>query len=200
MLNSYQLARTLCTLNGEHAETAARASARYIQESQLEVDEPIFAYSSKGRLKGWVYMTEECGYTGTKIEGNKKKSKKGMSKGKAKKYVESVGKVRWYAPKSPICAGTSLEESVRLVNGLTNRLLKVKLEVKKGEKLKSGEFKGGKDEPASSDEPGEGGRSKSLKNQLAQQKGVDDPDALAAQIGRAKYGKKKFQNMAAAGK
>lgn len=38
-----------------------------------------------------------------------------------------------------------------------------------------------------------------LKNKLAAQ-GVDDPSALAAEIGRKKYGKEKFQKMAAAGR
>ena len=46
---------------------------------------------------------------------------------------------------------------------------------------------------------GGGGRFQKLKGELAK-KGVDDPAALAASIGRKKYGKKKFQAMAAKGK
>lgn len=38
-----------------------------------------------------------------------------------------------------------------------------------------------------------------LKGQLAG-KGIKNPDALAASIGRAKYGKEKFQNAAGQGK
>jgi hypothetical protein len=46
---------------------------------------------------------------------------------------------------------------------------------------------------------GGGGRFQKLSKELAK-KGVDDPKALAASIGRKKYGKKKFQQMAAKGK
>ena len=46
--------------------------------------------------------------------------------------------------------------------------------------------------------PGEGGRFKKLKKDLGDE-GAKDPAALASWIGRKKYGKKKFQNMAAAG-
>lgn len=47
--------------------------------------------------------------------------------------------------------------------------------------------------------PGGGGRFQKLKKELAG-KGVKDPAALAASIGRKKYGKKKFQSMAAKAK
>ena len=46
---------------------------------------------------------------------------------------------------------------------------------------------------------GGGGRFKKLTKELAA-KGVKDPKALAASIGRKKYGKEKFQEMAAKGK
>ena len=46
---------------------------------------------------------------------------------------------------------------------------------------------------------GGGGRFQKLKKEL-KKKGVDDPGALAASIGRKKYGKTKFQAMAAKGK
>lgn len=39
-----------------------------------------------------------------------------------------------------------------------------------------------------------------LSRKLSRRKGVRDPDALAASIGRKKYGKKKFQEKAAAGR
>ena len=42
---------------------------------------------------------------------------------------------------------------------------------------------------------GGGGRFQKLKKELAK-KGVDNPSALAASIGRKKYGAKKFQAMA----
>lgn len=89
-----------------------------------------------------------------------------------------------------------------------------KTKKKKGKKLKPGSLKGGKSEPASSAKPGEGGRFDALVEDL-QSKGLDedalmnvllekykvrDPAALAAAIGRAKYGKKRFQEMAAAGR
>lgn len=46
---------------------------------------------------------------------------------------------------------------------------------------------------------GGGGRLQKLKKELSK-KGVDNPAALAASIGRKKYGAKKFQAMAAKGK
>jgi hypothetical protein len=47
--------------------------------------------------------------------------------------------------------------------------------------------------------PGGGGRFKKLTKELAM-KGAKDPKALAASIGRKKYGKTKFQEMASKGK
>ena len=47
---------------------------------------------------------------------------------------------------------------------------------------------------------GSGGRFKALKKELAGKKGVTDPGALAASIGRKKLGKAKFQALAAAGR
>ena len=47
--------------------------------------------------------------------------------------------------------------------------------------------------------PGGGGRFRRLVKELSA-KGAEDPKALAASIGRKKYGKKKFQEMAAKGK
>lgn len=47
-------------------------------------------------------------------------------------------------------------------------------------------------------EPGGGGRFEKLKKKLAK-KGIKNPGGLAAKIGRQKYGKKKFQKMAAQG-
>ena len=46
---------------------------------------------------------------------------------------------------------------------------------------------------------GGGGRFAKLKEEL-KHKGSKDPDALAAWIGRKKYGKKKFQKFSAKGK
>lgn len=48
-------------------------------------------------------------------------------------------------------------------------------------------------------ELGGGGRYKKLIDKLEKQ-GAKDPKALAAYIGRKKYGKKKFQELAAKGK
>lgn len=48
--------------------------------------------------------------------------------------------------------------------------------------------------------PGEGGRFASLKAKLAERPGVKTPGALAAFIGRKKYGKGGFQAMAVAAK
>ena len=46
---------------------------------------------------------------------------------------------------------------------------------------------------------GGGGRFEKLKEHL-NKKGIKDPGALAASIGREKYGKKKFQKLASKGK
>jgi len=48
--------------------------------------------------------------------------------------------------------------------------------------------------------PGGGGRFAALKSKLGREKGVDDPGALAAVIGRQRYGKARFQEMAAKGR
>jgi hypothetical protein len=46
---------------------------------------------------------------------------------------------------------------------------------------------------------GSGERFKQLTSKLSR-KGVEDPKALAASIGRQKYGKKRFQELASKGK
>lgn len=46
---------------------------------------------------------------------------------------------------------------------------------------------------------GQGGRFQKLKAQIAAKGGVSDPGAVAASIGRKKYGSTKFQAMAAKG-
>lgn len=48
--------------------------------------------------------------------------------------------------------------------------------------------------------PGGGGRFAALKAVLAKRKGVSDPAALAASIGRKKYGKAAFGRMSKHGK
>lgn len=48
--------------------------------------------------------------------------------------------------------------------------------------------------------PGGGGRFAALKSKLAKRGGVSNPGAVAAAIGRAKYGKGRFQAMAAKGR
>lgn len=47
---------------------------------------------------------------------------------------------------------------------------------------------------------GQGGRFQALKQKLASKPGITNPGALAASIGRKKYGGAKFQAMAKAGK
>ncbi len=47
---------------------------------------------------------------------------------------------------------------------------------------------------------GQGGRFAALKSKLSKQPGVTDPAALAASIGRKKYGAKRFNALAAKGK
>jgi len=71
--------------------------------------------------------------------------------------------------------------------------------MRKGEKLKPGSMKGGKSEPASKAKLGSGGRFKALEGKL-KSKGAKDPGALAAAIGRAKYGGKKMAQMSKKGR
>lgn len=47
---------------------------------------------------------------------------------------------------------------------------------------------------------GSGGRFKQLESKLAQKPGVEDPKALAAAIGRRKYGAQKMATMATKGR
>lgn len=47
---------------------------------------------------------------------------------------------------------------------------------------------------------GQGGRFAALKGKLSKQKGVTNPGALAASIGRQKYGNKGFAKLSAKGK
>jgi len=47
---------------------------------------------------------------------------------------------------------------------------------------------------------GSGARFAALKNKFAHRKGVTSPGGLAAFIGRKKYGKKRFQKLAAKGR
>ena len=47
--------------------------------------------------------------------------------------------------------------------------------------------------------PGGGGRFEAMKEKLGKEKGVKNPGALAAYIGRRKYGAKRMASMAAAG-
>jgi len=62
----------------------------------------------------------------------------------------------------------------------------------------AGKSKGGK--MARKPKLGTGKRFSALKKKLSKRKGVYDPAGLAAYIGRKKYGKKKFQKLAAKGK
>jgi hypothetical protein len=54
--------------------------------------------------------------------------------------------------------------------------------------------------PKDSMKPGGGGRFKALVRKLAKKKGVSDPKAIAAAVGRKKYGAKKMAKMAAKGR
>jgi hypothetical protein len=75
-----------------------------------------------------------------------------------------------------------------------------KLAEPKGRKVKPGSRKGGKSEPAARAPAGKGTRFKAMVSKLKKKKGVRDPGALAAAIGRSKFGKGKMQSMAAKGR
>lgn len=58
----------------------------------------------------------------------------------------------------------------------------------------------GDDNMSKSMKLGGGGRFEALKNRLSNKPGVTDPAALAAEIGRKKYGNLAMQRMASAGR
>lgn len=58
----------------------------------------------------------------------------------------------------------------------------------------------GDDPPARKPKLGSGGRFQALKKKLGERKGVKNPGALAAYIGRKKYGAKRFGKLAAHGR
>jgi hypothetical protein len=86
----------------------------------------------------------------------------------------------------------------QLLDRMAQKLAHTKAAEPKGQKIQPGSRKGGKSEPASKAAPGSGGRFKAMKKKLSGK--VRDPGAVAAAIGRSKYGKGKFQQMAASGK
>jgi hypothetical protein len=63
---------------------------------------------------------------------------------------------------------------------------------------KKHKFSGG--HPASKAKLGSGGRFKALERKLAHEKGIRNPGALAAAIGRKKYGKKRYGKLSGAGR
>lgn len=71
---------------------------------------------------------------------------------------------------------------------------------RKGQKVKPGSLKGGKSMPSAKAKPGTGKRFDALEKKLSKEKGVKDAGALAAAIGRAKFGSKKMGAMAAKGR
>lgn len=71
---------------------------------------------------------------------------------------------------------------------------------KKGQKIIPGSLKGGKSKPSAKSKPGSGKRFASLEKKLAKEEGIDNPGALAAALGRAKFGAKKMSKMASAAK
>jgi hypothetical protein len=61
-------------------------------------------------------------------------------------------------------------------------------------------LKGGANKPASKAKLGSGGRFAALTKQIGHKSGVRNPAAVAAAIGRSKYGGKKMAKMAAHGR
>lgn len=71
--------------------------------------------------------------------------------------------------------------------------------MKKGQKVKPGSLKGGKSQPSAKAKVGSGKRFDALEKKLAA-KGVQKPGALAAALGRAKFGPKKMTALATKGR
>jgi len=71
--------------------------------------------------------------------------------------------------------------------------------MKKGQKVKAGSLKGGKNEPSAKSKPGTGKRFDALEKKLSA-KGAKNPGGLAAALGAAKFGAKKMAQMAAKGR
>jgi hypothetical protein len=75
-----------------------------------------------------------------------------------------------------------------------------KLAEPRGKKVRAGSRRGGASQPAAKAPAGKGTRFKAMVKKLKKKKGVRDPGALAAAIGRSKFGKGKMQHMAAKGR
>lgn len=71
--------------------------------------------------------------------------------------------------------------------------------MRKGQTIRPDSLKGGKSVPSAKSKVGTGKRFAALEKKLDKQ-GVKNPSALAAAIGRAKFGKKKMTKMAAKGR
>lgn len=61
-------------------------------------------------------------------------------------------------------------------------------------------FEAREEKMAKSTKPGGGGRFEVLENQLSHKKGITNPGAVAASIGRKKYGAKKMASFSAKGR
>lgn len=75
-----------------------------------------------------------------------------------------------------------------------------KLGEPRGKKVRAGSRVGGKSQPASRAPLGSGGRFKALKRKLSKKKGVQNPDALAAAIGRSAHGRKGMARLSSRGR
>jgi hypothetical protein len=94
----------------------------------------------------------------------------------------------------PKFAGFSVD-----TDGIVRRTLE-KLGEPRGQKVKPGSRVGGKSEPASRAPLGAGGRFQALKRKLSHKKGVRNPGALAAAIGRSAHGAKGMGRLSAKGR
>jgi hypothetical protein len=84
-------------------------------------------------------------------------------------------------------------------DGIVRRTLE-KIGEPRGRKVRAGSRIGGAHEPASRAPLGSGGRFSALKKKLSHKKGVKNPGALAAAIGRSAHGAKGMARLSAKGR
>jgi len=114
-----------------------------------------------------------------------------------------IGRKKWGKKRfqEMAAAGKSLDEILHSLCEENESVPGFEIEkTRKGRKVKPGSLKGGKSEPSAKAPPGEGARFEALEDKLRRRGDVKNPAALAASLGRAKYGKKRFQQMAARGR
>ena len=157
-------------------------------------DEGLWDRAKEKVRSGGSYSEDSDAFWGTvvKVYHNMGGKKKGGGSINVKRSVKKA------MQSSPIAeAYTANRYEVLFKASISGR--EESLEKAKKKKKKSSYY--GPDKPGGKAPPlGSGERFKKLKDKISAKGDVEDPGAVAAKIGRKKFGKKRFQALAAAGK